>query len=646
MIHNDFLLEEILKEGPRGRIMLLRHKQTRRRVVARHFTGSSEAYRQMMSLSCPYLPRVEACAEENGLVLVLEEYIPGDSLAILLRGGPLRPEQARSIAADVARALQALHRLSIVHRDVKPENILLDGNRAVLIDFDASRLCKEEAEADTRIMGTTGYAAPEQYGFSQTDARADIYSLGILLNEMLTRRHPATRLAEGPLRPIIEKCIEVNVDKRYGSAAEVLAALQHPPARRPDRRRELSALISSLVILLAALIFLAGVLLRPDRSPEAFSRTAAAPASAAPAASSAPEPAAFDPSAADLSAPIADVRLIPESDNHSYTGFTCDLDGNGQPEDYVFCIYMDFAGPNGTILSPTGSDASRVPEGTSRGKSFAPVVLRRLAGGYEFAEEFAPLLEQAQLNVLPVYTLDSGSPSLKDIDPLYGLWSGARYITYTSDCTGLWRYEASAVLHGQTLTASSTSAINLISMPSSDPPLATEIPGAFLGVTDPEAPVTSLSTVTDGDDVHHTRFTCNLDGNGREETYTFRICFNVHGNYPTPVSRDGRLLTSESPVTHIFVPAVFMETDNGLESADHFQELLEDIRLEVVCIRNPDGGEPAVSDAGPLAGWENGRQVSYSPSCRGQWKYEASAVFNGQTLTAAAVTTIQVDGSL
>ena len=646
MLSEQYETERELKRSDRGTITLLRRKGSGERVVLRRFSGSAEAYRRLQELRCPHLPEIKACAEQDGQVLVLEEYIPGDALSFLLEAGPLTEAQATGIARQVCLALQALHGKGVVHRDVKPENILLDGDRAVLIDFDASRTRKPGTDGDTRVMGTTGYAAPEQYGFSQTDARADIYSLGILLNEMLTRRHPATRLAEGPLRPIIEKCIEVNVDKRYGSAAEVLAALQHPPARRPDRRRELSALISSLVILLAALIFLAGILLRPDRSPEALSRTAAAPASAAPAASSAPEPAAFDPSAADLSAPIADVRLIPESDNHSYTGFTCDLDGNGQPEDYVFCVYMDFAGPNGTILSPTGSDASRVPEGTSRGESFAPVVLRRLAGGYEFAEEFAPLLEQAQLNVLPVYTLDSGSPSLKDIDPLYGLWSGTRYITYTSDCTGLWRYEASAVLHGQTLTASRTSAINLISMPSSDPPLATEIPSAFLGVTDPEAPVTSLSTVTDGDDVHHTRFTCDLDGNGREETYTFRICFNVHGSYPTPVSRDGRLLTSESPVTHVFVPAVFMETDNGLESADHFQGLLEDIRLEVVCIRNPDGGEPAVSEAGPLAGWENGRQVSYSPSCRGQWKYEASAVFNGQTLTAAAVTTIQVDDSL
>lgn len=80
--------------------------------------------------------------------------------------------------------------MAAVHRDIKPENIILRGSQAVLIDFDAARLHKPEHEADTQILGTTGFAAPEQYGLSQSDIRTDIYSLGVLINVMLTGNTP------------------------------------------------------------------------------------------------------------------------------------------------------------------------------------------------------------------------------------------------------------------------------------------------------------------------------------------------------------------------------------------------------------------------------------------------------------------------
>src|SRR5699024_6653849 len=107
-------------------------------------------------------------------------------------------------AIQICKALWVLHSMAAVHRDIKPENVILRGSDAVLIDFDAARLHKPDHETDTQILGTTGFAAPEQYGLSQSDTRTDIYSLGILINVMLTGERPSKKLAEGHMGRVVE----------------------------------------------------------------------------------------------------------------------------------------------------------------------------------------------------------------------------------------------------------------------------------------------------------------------------------------------------------------------------------------------------------------------------------------------------------
>ena len=192
----------LLKRGARGSVTLLRHRSTGKRYIFRRFTGSAEVYRKL-----------------------LKEYVQGDTLTFLLEGGVLSWPEARRVTEDVCAALWVLHSLGAVHRDVKDSNVILRGDQAVLIDFDASRIIKPEGTADTVVLGTTGYAAPEQFGLSQTDGRADIYSLGVLLNVMLTGQHPSRQLAAGHAGRVVQRCTMTSPEQRYHSVQELREAL-------------------------------------------------------------------------------------------------------------------------------------------------------------------------------------------------------------------------------------------------------------------------------------------------------------------------------------------------------------------------------------------------------------------------------------
>ena len=230
----SFLQEEIplrfdilhtYKETEKKTIRLLRHRDSGERFICRDYARTAEVYQKLLMVECPYLPRIWEAAEENGRVLVLEEYLKGDRLDKVIEESLLSAKDTRKIALDVCRALYVLHGLGIVHRDVKPENILLCEDRAVLLDLDASRTEKADRKKDTEVLGTAGYAAPEQFGISQTDGRADIYALGVTMNLMLTGVHPSVRLADGRMGRIISRCTMTQPAKRYQTVRQLMEVL-------------------------------------------------------------------------------------------------------------------------------------------------------------------------------------------------------------------------------------------------------------------------------------------------------------------------------------------------------------------------------------------------------------------------------------
>ena len=114
--------------------------------------------------------------------------------------------------------------MPVICRDLKAENVILTNEGEVkLIDFDIARIYQPGKSKDTVMMGTQGYAAPEQFGFGQTDARTDIYALGVLLNYMLVRDFPMEKLTEGKFKTIVLKCTKINPEDRYQNVDELKA---------------------------------------------------------------------------------------------------------------------------------------------------------------------------------------------------------------------------------------------------------------------------------------------------------------------------------------------------------------------------------------------------------------------------------------
>jgi serine/threonine protein kinase len=197
---------------------------------------------------------------ETGLMYIAMEYVEGRDLKqILSTGHQFRPSEAARIAADVAIALDYAHSLGVVHRDVKPANIILtaDGT-AKITDFGIARLETSNLTVDGQFIGTPNFMSPEQITGKGVDGRSDIFSLGVVLFTLLTGRRPfggdtmhevTLRIVQEPspipstvseeipaaLNPIVLKCLEKNPEKRFqtgGELAKVLGALARSLVKR------------------------------------------------------------------------------------------------------------------------------------------------------------------------------------------------------------------------------------------------------------------------------------------------------------------------------------------------------------------------------------------------------------------------------
>lgn len=201
-----------------------------------------------------YLPRIEECYTTGDELVVISEYVRGETLAEVV----YRCDPSVALAADVfprlCDAVSELHGAfdpPIIHRDLKPSNIILSQNSLTLIDFGIARTYDEAADADTHRFGTRAYAPPEQFGFGQTDVRSDVYALGLLLYYLLTEKNPdvaarrrgwrAVGVSE-PLRAVIDRAASFDPANRFSTVEELKEAFTQALAGQKPQRSQLSAL--------------------------------------------------------------------------------------------------------------------------------------------------------------------------------------------------------------------------------------------------------------------------------------------------------------------------------------------------------------------------------------------------------------------
>ncbi len=240
VLSGRYRLEAKIGSGGMSTVYLARDQTLDRQVAVKvmHREMSEQAdqlerFRQearaVAKLSHPNVVSVIDAGEDGGHPYIVFEYVAGETLKQRVsRDGALAPQEAIAYAIEIARGLSMAHARNMVHRDIKPQNILIDGEgRAKLTDFGISRQLEQDGMTATgRVLGTTDYVAPEQAMGRQVDLRSDIYSLGVVLYEMLVGQVP------------------------FAADSQVGVAMKHVNEELPDvqrRRPELSAAVALVV---------------------------------------------------------------------------------------------------------------------------------------------------------------------------------------------------------------------------------------------------------------------------------------------------------------------------------------------------------------------------------------------------------------
>lgn len=235
---------ECLSSNEMGETLLIKERQTGECHVAKCHSVRSSFLPSfegdlLRNLHHAGLPEFIGKFKNEQMVCVVRTYAQGMSLDRWIKETKPSSQSLIDIVVQLCEILSFLHSQTppIIHRDIKPQNIIVGENgKVTLIDFGISREYKEGSISDTLCMGTRDYAAPEQYGFAQSDCRTDIYALGVLMCWLITGQvdinHGKRALSSHRLKKVIEKCTAFAPKDRYRNVSEVRNALTGQTLRR------------------------------------------------------------------------------------------------------------------------------------------------------------------------------------------------------------------------------------------------------------------------------------------------------------------------------------------------------------------------------------------------------------------------------
>lgn len=309
----DFEIESELEGGGMSRVYVARDRRLQRRIAVKVLSPelaselSADRFRREIMMSAalqhPHIVGVLSAGETGGLPYFTMPYVDGESLRTRLGRGPMSIAQTVSVLKDVARALSFAHARGIVHRDIKPDNVLISGGSACVADFGVAKALTAALQDQSRTgtltrvgtsIGTPQYMAPEQAAADVIDHRVDIYAFGIMAYEMLTGLPPfhgrsakqllAAQLTETPaplassragipaaLQDLVMRCLQKEADERPQSAAELIEALENPavvsgdfvsspgvsgirpPLSAGARRRRRVAMVATILVVVGAI---------------------------------------------------------------------------------------------------------------------------------------------------------------------------------------------------------------------------------------------------------------------------------------------------------------------------------------------------------------------------------------------------------
>jgi serine/threonine-protein kinase len=275
-----YTLERELGRGGMATVFLARERHPNRQVAIKVLQtgitlrlGRERFLREidlLSNLTHPHIVPIFAAGEADGLLYYVMPYVEGETLRQrLTRDGTLPLSTALRITAEVAEALEHAHRRNVVHRDVKPENILLHDGYALVTDFGVARAISEAGPdliTESGIaVGTPAYMSPEQAsGVREIDGRTDIYALGCVLYEMLTGEPPFGKGTANEVlaRHVTEPALPIRV-MAPGVPIEVEEALQKTLAKRPAERFQSATELAELLTVLRSSLSSASILMLP-----------------------------------------------------------------------------------------------------------------------------------------------------------------------------------------------------------------------------------------------------------------------------------------------------------------------------------------------------------------------------------------------